>query len=91
MNDHDFRNLVFILSASNDVLMDWCMNVQTDDVEYAVELLAKANAMIANGTMDPDRHALLSMVYNNRAKEEQPILDMTEAKSVLEQFRLKKE
>lgn len=39
MDDHDRKNLEFLLSASEEVLRDWYDNVSEDDHEYASELL----------------------------------------------------
>jgi hypothetical protein len=39
MNEHDRSNLNFLLTASPSVLKDWESKVDTDDLEYAQELL----------------------------------------------------
>ena len=44
MNKWDRNNLNFIMNASPDVLQDWMRTVTDDDLDYAFELLLKANA-----------------------------------------------
>lgn len=42
MNDHDFNNLKFILTSSEEVVADWFLKTSADDIEYAMELLQVA-------------------------------------------------
>lgn len=39
MNEHDRSNLNFLLTASPEVLKDWQSQMDSDDLEYAQELL----------------------------------------------------
>lgn len=40
MNQHDFENLKFLLTASKETLQDWYNKMEEDDYKYALELLA---------------------------------------------------
>jgi hypothetical protein len=42
MNDHDRKNLEFLLTASPEVIKDWYRSVDKDDHQYAIELLESA-------------------------------------------------
>ena len=39
MNQHDRKNLEFLLAAEPDVIRDWARKMQGDDIVYAQELL----------------------------------------------------
>ena len=39
MNQHDRKNLEFLLAAEPDVIRDWAKKMQGDDIVYAQELL----------------------------------------------------
>jgi len=39
VNEHDRKNLEFLLNASPRVLKDWARSVPRDDMDYAQELL----------------------------------------------------
>lgn len=39
MNENDLSNLIFLLEASEETLMDWWENTTEDDHDYAKELL----------------------------------------------------
>ncbi len=43
MNDHDRKNLDFLLTASPEVIRDWYQHVDEDDHKYAMELLEAAS------------------------------------------------
>jgi len=40
MNQHDSKNLEFLLNVSEEVFEDWFDQADKDDVDYALELLA---------------------------------------------------
>jgi hypothetical protein len=40
MNDHDRKNLMFLLNSTPDMLADWYIQVTEDDHEYASELMS---------------------------------------------------
>lgn len=40
MNQHDRDNLQFLLTASPEVIKDWYSKMDSDDIDYAYELLA---------------------------------------------------
>ena len=42
MNDHDYNNLQFLLTSSEEVVADWFLKTSADDIEYALELLQVA-------------------------------------------------
>ena len=39
MNQHDRKNLDFLLAAEIDVIRDWAGKMGSDDINYAQELL----------------------------------------------------
>ena len=41
MNEQDRENLIFLLNADADTLIDWFNTVDEDDKEYASEIMAK--------------------------------------------------
>ena len=43
MNAEDSNNLNFLLSVSPEVLTDWYLQADEDDLSYATELLETAN------------------------------------------------
>lgn len=43
MNDHDYNNLQFLLTSSEDVIADWFLKTSADDIEYAMEIMAVAS------------------------------------------------
>jgi hypothetical protein len=46
MDQHDTLNLIFLIEASKETLLDWWHNTSDDDHEYAMELLARYSALI---------------------------------------------
>ena len=48
MNDWDRNNLNFILTSMDDAFDRWMVQASTDDVEYALELIAKHKRELAN-------------------------------------------
>ena len=73
MNDWDKNNLMFIMKLSNKELTDWFLESSEDDRIYAEELLAEAHLEIDIKLLE---------LYDNAE-------DITEAKSLLNQFTLK--
>lgn len=55
MDEHDRKNLEFLLNAEPDVLADWYSQMSEDDHQYAMELLEVA------------RYELIDMVVQTRA------------------------
>lgn len=43
MNEHDYNNLQFLLTSSEDVIADWFLKTSADDIEYAMEIMAVAS------------------------------------------------
>jgi hypothetical protein len=39
MNEHDRKNLEFLLAANDEIIADWRKHVEADDIVYAQELL----------------------------------------------------
>lgn len=39
MNDHDRKNLEFLLTSDNKTLSKWYKTLEMDDIAYALELL----------------------------------------------------
>ena len=46
LDDNDFHNLEFLLTASAEGYREWQAQADGDDLEYAVELLIEYNLMI---------------------------------------------
>ena len=46
MSENDITNLIFILSASPETIMDWWSKVSEDDHQYAMELLARYSEIL---------------------------------------------
>ena len=46
MNENDLSNLIFLLEASEETLMDWWKNTTSDDHTYAKELLDRYSDII---------------------------------------------
>jgi hypothetical protein len=41
MNEHDKNNLDFLLSISTATLKDWYEKTSSDDIEYAIDIIAQ--------------------------------------------------
>lgn len=39
MNNHDLKNVYFLLNADGDTIRDWYANTTDDDHEYACEIM----------------------------------------------------
>jgi hypothetical protein len=63
----DLANLIFLLEASNETLMDWWENTTEDDHDYAKELLNTYSEIITE-------YKLERMRINNNWEESQNIL-----------------
>jgi hypothetical protein len=72
MNDHDRNNLNFLLTVSQKVFEEWFDQADQDDVDYALELLAK-------------RKAELTLQELEFADD---VEDITQANSILKGFML---
>ena len=42
MNEHDRSNLLFLLNTDQKSFLEWYEQATADDIEYAMELFAKA-------------------------------------------------
>jgi hypothetical protein len=42
MNQHDRKNVNFIMSLNDQQFDDWTMKMSMDDIEYAIELIQQA-------------------------------------------------
>jgi len=72
MNDHDRSNLNFLLNITTEVFDDWMDQADTDDIDYALELLAMHKSELVVG--------LLELKDN--------VEDTTQANQVLKKFML---
>lgn len=72
MTEHDRKNLEFLLSIDSEALMRWLVQADSDDREYAFELLSRAASEIA--------------VQEIEESEKKPI-DLTQAKQILSRFQ----
>jgi len=72
MNDHDRDNLNFLLTVSQEVFEDWFDQADQDDVDYALELLAKRKAELT----------LQELEFSDVVE------DITQANQVLRKFML---
>jgi hypothetical protein len=43
MNEHDYNNLQFLLTSSEEVIADWFLKTSADDIEYAMQIMAAAS------------------------------------------------
>ncbi len=73
MNDHDRNNLNFLLNITPEVFDDWMDQADSDDIDYALELLAMHKSELVVG--------LLELKDN--------VEDTTQANQVLKKFMLK--
>ena len=73
MNDHDRSNLNFLLNITPEVFDDWMDQADTDDIDYALELLAMHKSELVVG--------LLELKDN--------VEDTTQASEILKAFTLK--
>lgn len=48
MNDWDRNNLNFILTSMDDAFEKWMLEAKTDDIEYALELIARHKRELAD-------------------------------------------
>ena len=71
-NPRDLANLIFLLEASNDTLIDWWGKTTEDDHEYAKELLNtysevineyKLEQTLVNNDWDESQSALGRIMY----------------------------
>lgn len=74
MNEYDRDTLGWLMTASNEELVEFYKDMNTADIMYLLKLLAQVEGKIEDiGLGDPE-----------------PIEDFTEAKQVLAKFQLKK-
>jgi len=73
MNDWDKNNIQFILSLDEEGFEDWYATLDTDDMDYALELLKQARTEV---------NMQLVSLHDD-------IEDVSDASSVLKKFTLK--
>lgn len=83
MNEHDRRNLEFLLSADKKTLHDWFNSMPQDDIDYAWELLDAYSREIDNRAQELLLDAQLEKTLVGQDR-------FPEANAVLAKFRLKK-
>jgi hypothetical protein len=85
MNEHDKRNLRFLLGLGKIGLMRFLAQASEDDMLYAAELLNKHKAeMEKNSDMYENR------IYEYVSQDDFDVDNCTEAKEYLSKFRLNK-
>lgn len=50
MEPNDLLNLIFLLEASKETMLDWWINTSEDDHDYAMELLDRYSQILAEKT-----------------------------------------
>jgi hypothetical protein len=70
MNDNDLDNFEFLMNVSPQVFEDWFNQTDSDDITYALELLARVNAQVD----------VIKLEANDEVK------DFTEAQYLLAKF-----
>jgi len=73
MNDWDRNNLNFILTSMDDAFEKWMMEASTDDLAYAMELVARHRREIAD---------IEEKLFDN-------ITDFTEARQIINRVKEK--
>lgn len=74
MNDYDRSQFDFIMGLSDEEFDKWALSIPDDDIQYAIELIQQARLEL---TMI--EHDLLDNLEQS---------DLTEARAVLQKFRL---
>ena len=72
MNEHDQRNLRFLMTSSEDELAVWYDQTSEDDIAYAMELLASA----------------LNEIKSQATEHWDHVENVSDAKAVLSKFTL---
>ena len=72
MNPHDRKNLDFLLAAEIDVIRDWAGKMDSDDINYAQELLLQH----ADNLRERSREIIIEaeMMRNNSLDQAREIL-----------------
>lgn len=83
MNEHDRKNLEFLLRADKNTLHDCFSRMSQDDIDYAWELIEQYSREVANRAQDLLLDAQLEQLMFKEDK-------FPEANAVLAKFRLKK-
>lgn len=83
MNEHDRKNLDFLLRADRDTLHDWFERMSKDDLDYAWELLEAYSQEVADRAQDLLLDAQLEKQVFGQDR-------FPEANAVLSRFRIKK-
>jgi len=73
MNDWDRNNLNFILTSMDDAFEKWMMESKTEDIEYALELIARHKRELAD---------IEEKLYND-------VTDFTEALAIINRVKEK--
>jgi hypothetical protein len=72
MNAHDRKNLDFLLAAEPDVIRDWAGKMDSDDINYAQELLLQHAADLRERSREIIIEA--EMMRNNSLDQAREIL-----------------
>ena len=75
MNNWDRDNLNFILNTTDEAFSDWMLQADSDDIDYALELISK------------HREEIYLKKYLLKCDNVE-ILDTKEASTVLQKFRI---
>lgn len=85
MNDHDKRNLRFLLSLGKIGLMRFLSQASEDDMLYAAELLNRHKEELAQNSEKYENR-----IYEYVSQDDFEVDDFTQAKEYLGKFRLNK-
>lgn len=85
MNEHDKRNLRFLLSLGKVGLMRFLSQASEDDMLYAAELLNRHKAEIEGNAEKYE-----ARIYEYVSQDDFEIDEFPDAKEYLSKFRLKK-
>ena len=86
MDEHDRKNLQFLLNASEATIRDWWGKVTDDDRLYASELLQAHAAELRQQSVA--LRSTMEMEYLNSLDYAVCDSDLSDARAVLAQFRL---
>jgi flagellar motor component MotA len=74
MNQHDRKQLNYIMSLSNEAFDEWAQSIPMKDIQYAVELIQAARTE--------------SMIQEQQLLDALEDSDLAEANAVLKKFQL---
>lgn len=85
MNEHDKRNLKFLMSLSDAELIEFITNATEDDLLYVSELFDQRNLEIAK-----HKEMCENKIYECVSQNDIEIDEFPDAKKYLSKFKLKK-